>query len=282
MDRILTGVSTPIQVTFSRDGDPENPAPDSATVRILRSDGTELVPATAAVDTGTGVFLYTLTPTQTATLDLLTVEWTATFDAVPQTIVSYVEVVGGFLFTISEARNLSPLGNETAYPTVDLLAARTAAETALEEACGTAFVPRYFNTSLDGQGTTDLVLPNPYARPLSITAATVDGNTADLTGLQLYPDGTVYLPGGWAKGRRNVVLRGTYGYRYPPPRVGRATLLLAKRLLVDSPVSDRTTMFQNEDGTSQWFVTEGVRQAVFDVPQANSVIQEYGVKVGIS
>ncbi len=91
-------------------------------------------------------------------------------------------------------------------------------------------------------------------------------------------DGRVYREGGWTAGRRNVVITGTRGYPYPPPRVGRAALLLAKRFLVDSPHSDRATSITTEDGTTQFLVTAGVRQAVTDVPEANAVIEEYGLR----
>ena len=106
----------------------------------------------------------------------------------------------------------------------------------------------------------------------------------------LYDDGRLYLATGWStgwsasspgaatRGRRNVVIKGTYGYPYPPPRVSRAALLLAKRFLVDLPVSDRATSLTTQDGTTQFLVTAGVRQAITDVPECNAVIREYGVR----
>jgi hypothetical protein len=86
VDRIQQNIASTITVTLYRDGTAENPSPDSATVRIVRADGTELVAETAAIDDGTGVFAYTLSPTQTATLDTLTAAWTVEFDGVAQTV----------------------------------------------------------------------------------------------------------------------------------------------------------------------------------------------------
>jgi hypothetical protein len=279
LERILRGIETTVYATFGTDGTPTNPSPDSATVTITRDDGTVLVTDDPTADAGTGVFSYTFTTAQAASLDLFDVAWTATFNGSPQTIHTYVEVVGGFLFTEAEARAVKPLDDTNKYTDAEIIAGRTLAEAALEDACGLSFVPRYFREKVDGLGVGDVLLTKP--RPLTITAATVDGTalSADqLADLELYRDGRVYNPSGWAEGRRNVVLTGTAGFQFPPPRVGRACLLLAKRFLVDSPLNDRTTVFNHGDGSSEFFVTAGVRDAVFDVPEANAIVQDYGVR----
>ncbi len=274
MQRIIAGRSATLSYTFSVDGTATNPTPDAATVAITRADGTVLVATTAATEAGTGIVTYTLSPTQTADLDVLTVTWTATFGAASQAFTERVEIRGDYLFTIEQARRLKPLNDTTAYPTARLVEARTLAESALEDACEVAFVPTYFRVTLDGRGRTDIMLP--LSRPLTITSATVDGAAVTVDELGLYDVGRIYNPNGWAAGRRNVVITGTHGYPFAPPRVGRAALLLAKRFLVDSPVSDRTTSITTEDGTTR-FITAGERQAVFDVPECNQIVIEYGI-----
>lgn len=283
LSRVLQGSAADVSYTF-RDKAGTATAVNDASVRIVREDGTELVAPTAPVADADGLFTYTLTPAETGALDVLSVEWTATVDTYEQTATTYVEVVGGFLFSVTDARALSPLNNTTTYTTARLIEYRTIAEMALEDACGVSFVPRYFRERVDGSGTVDVLLSKP--RPLSVSSVVVGGTTSSvgtaftanqLTDLRLYPTGKLYHSSGWTEGRGNVLVKGTAGYPHPPPRVGRAALLLAKRFLVDSPISDRAISTTNDDGQVSFFVTAGVRDAVFDVPECNSVISSYGM-----
>lgn len=276
VDRILRNTAPIVQGTFSVDGTPTNAG--TVTAKITREDGTVLRSGASTTSSATGVYDLPLLSTETAALDVLAIDWTGTIGGQPQTVRTYVELVGGYLFPMADARALTPLDNTTKYPSATVLAARTLAEDALEWACGVPFVPRYFRDKFDGTGDTDLFLAR-FPRPLSIDSATIDGVAADLTSLELYPEGWAYLPNGWTQGRRNVVLKGSYGWQAPPPRVGRACLLLAKRILVDTPISDRVTSISSQvDGSTQFFVTAGVRDAVFDVPECNAVVAQYGVR----
>jgi hypothetical protein len=115
--------------------------PGTVTVGITRADGTVLVAAgSSTAGTGTAARTFNLTTTHTALLDRLRVTWTSTLKG---TLVSYVEVVGGFLFSIADARALKPLDSAVSYPTSQIVSTRLLAEQALEDACGVAFVPRY-------------------------------------------------------------------------------------------------------------------------------------------
>lgn len=272
MDRVLQG--TPATASVSWYSNDTMVDPGTVTVTITREDGTALVTGGSATGTGASLRLFSLNTTQTAALDLLRLDWTS---ATLGTLTTYIEVVGGYLFTLADARALRPLDNTTNYPAANVIAARTLAEMALEDACGVAFVPRYARETRTGKGC-DLMPKNP--RPLSLTSVTVNGSTVadavidDENGAAA---ATFYRPGGWGSGRRNVTVKYTHGYPFPPPRVGRACLLLAKRFLVDSPISDRVTTMTSSDGGTQFFVTAGVRDAVFDIPEANAVVQEYGV-----
>jgi hypothetical protein len=58
-------------------------------------------------------------------------------------------------------------------------------------------------------------------------------------------------------------------------------MLLAKRVLVETKVSDRTTLRTTTDGTTEHLVTAGVRGMIFDVPECNAVVAEYGVRDGL-
>ncbi len=258
--------------------------PATLTLTILTPAGvstTYTYGASAIVRDAAGEYSYELTFTQSGPY---TYEWRSTVPSQVQgeTIQvqpSPLDVVAGTdapYFTIGEARRLSPLGNAAVYPDAAIDAARVMAESALEEACCVAFVPREFTVQVDGRGRCDLLLP--IVRPLAISEATIDGTAVVVGDIQLYDDGRVYLERGWSVGRRNIVLTGTHGYPAPPPRVARAAMLLAKRFLVDSPVSDRATSLTTEDGTTQFLVTAGVRQAVFDVPECNAIVEQYGYR----
>jgi hypothetical protein len=268
VDRILK--DTPATATVAFYGDGAIVDPGVVTVTISREDGTVLVAAGATGGAGATARTRALPTSLTASLDVLTLTWQS---ANAGSLTTYVEVVGGFLFTEADARALKPLDNATTYPNADLLKARALAEAAIEDACRVAFVPRYAREKVDGTGTVDLLLPTP--RPLTVVAASIDGTAIIPGDVELYRDGRLYYRQGWTEGRKNVEVKWTHGYAVPPPRVGRAALLIAKRVLVDSAVSDRATSVVTDEGT-QFLVTAGVRQAVFDIPEANAVVDEYG------
>src|SRR5687767_3322430 len=115
MDRILRGTTATVSATFSVDGTGVDPVPDTATVQITRDNGTVLVATTlaASVTGQPGKFEFALTTAETALLDTLTATWVSSLGTVETTI----EVVGGFLFTIAQARAMPPLTNTTLYPT---------------------------------------------------------------------------------------------------------------------------------------------------------------------
>lgn len=281
MDRIAQGRSATLSQTIYVDGTATNPAPDSATVTITRADGTALVTSQAATDGGVGIFTYTLTPAQTTLLDTLTVAWTFTYGGQSQAITSYVEVAGGFLFTIAQARTVKPLDNTTLYTVAKIAEARTLAEQALEDACGVAFVPRYRRETVDGNGRDTLLLK---PRPRSIRSLTVGGTAVtgtDLTAIVVKPTGELYRAAGWTLGNGNVVIGYEHGHDLPPLRVGRACLLLAKLFLVDGPFDDRATSISTEDGTFS-LVTPGLRGSAFGIPEVDAVVQRYDLNVGVA
>jgi hypothetical protein len=277
--RVLRNTEPTLTFAITSDGDPAD-ADAPPTVDVLREDGTSLVDdaATTAGQAGDGLYTYPLAAANTAQLDALTVRLNATINGDAHRFDFIVEVAGGHLFTIAEARSLDPLGDEATYPLEDILAARIAVEAALEDACGVAFVPRYARAKLDGNGKTDLLLPN--VEPRALIAVTVDGTALDsgeLAEVELLEEGVLYRAAGWAEGRRNVEVKYEHGFSRVPGRVNRAALQLARHVLVDSPISDRTTSLTTEDGTVQVFVTPGVRGAVFAIPEANAVVVQYGM-----
>jgi hypothetical protein len=287
MDRILQGVASTIQVELTRDGTPEDPAPDSATVQIVRwSDGTTVYSGAAIdIDVPPGVFAHTLSPTDTALLDRFTATWTFTFDSFVQTVQTVVEVVGGFLFTIADARANPALTNTTTYPTASIVAMRTTVEDALEHACSRAFVPRYTRETFSGTGTTTVVLSRPDVRSIrSVTVAGTAYTAGDLANVAFSPSGELYSPLGWTVGASNIVVGYEHGMPYTPPEVSRAAITLAKMWLVGqrNPIDDRAITFNTTDGGTYSLAVPGRNGSVFGQPDVDAVIGRYDMTVGIA
>lgn len=275
MQRIARGNSATLTHTFYVDGVATNPTPDAATVTITGDDGTAIVTAQSATDTGTGTASYTLTPAQTATLDILTVSWTATFGSQSQTFTDYVEIVGGFLFSVAEARALAPLSSTTSYPIARIVDVRTVVEEAIEDACGVAFVPRYKRELLSGTQTRSLIVEQPRVRSVRVVkrdgVALVAG---DLATISVDDAGILDYPGGWIWGAGNYDVAYEHGYTYPPGRIKQAALTLARSWLVDGPMDERTTAFTTPDGTFT-LSTAGMRGAVFGIPEVDAAVNAY-------
>lgn len=248
--------------------------PGDVTATITRADGSVLVEDVAAAGSGVDERTLSLDAGQLAELADLTVTWQS--DDLGE-LTTHAHVVGGFMFTVNGARALKPLDNTVSYPLESILAARTLAEMALEETCAVAFVPRFHRETLGGKGTTKLFTGQPL--PRRVISATIAGtalNAGELAELQVDPArGFIWRPAGWPAGERNVVIEYEHGHPSPPANGPRAALLLAKRYLVDSPVNDRATTLINQDGTTQFLVTAGVKGAVFDLPEVNAFVSGF-------
>lgn len=97
MKQVVKDRSATISVTFTVDGVATDPVPATATLDILRRDGTVLVPAGTATTkppSTTGKFTFVLTPAQTAQFDRLTARWTANLVGQVQTLETQVDVIG--------------------------------------------------------------------------------------------------------------------------------------------------------------------------------------------
>ena len=276
LERVLRNTSANLSATFEVDGVPTDPSPDAATVEIIRDNGTTLVAETAATPGGVGKFTYTLTPTHTAQLDILTVRWQATLNGAEQTITSTVEIVGGFLFNLAQIRAAPYALNATDYPNDLVVDARTLAEQRIEDACGVAFVPRYRRETLSGPGGPVLLVGAPRLR--TIRTATVDGTaltSTELAEVTYSAAGTAYWRNKWLEGANNVVVAYEHGHDSVPGPVSRAALLLAKHYLTETPFDARHTSVSTEDGTFT-LATPGLRGSVTGLPEVDQVISEYG------
>lgn len=272
MDRVVRGRGATLYHTFYVNGVPTDPSPDAAKVTITTDEGVAVVTDADAIEEGTpGRVSYTLTPDQVAAVDRLTLTWTADFGGYPQVFTDVVEIVGGVYFTIAEARALSPLGDQTTYQQQDLVAARTAAEQAIEEECGLSFVPRYDRAVVNGDNTYGVRLPQPFVR--SVRWAKVAGVTRDVSQVTGGGAGYIYDTAWWPRGWGNIQVGYEHGMDAPPEGVKRAALQYARDLLVQASsqsiapgaeriiTDDGTIVFGSGQATNR-FAAAGVADAL--------------------
>jgi len=237
--QIVAGVTSTLE-WWNLDEDGEGAAADgTVTAGIVRADGTELIASGAATTAGTGDdvgrYTYTLDATDSTTLDVLTVSWSIDGTEVATTT---VEVVGGFLFTVKEARDShEDLENEDDYPTPMIVKYRAITEAELNWICDRSFTPRFRRLTLDGTGETVLRVPDNDLR--TVSAVTVDGTaytTDEVTALKVYQHQRIEQVIGdvWPLDQENVVIAYSYGLDRPFPDLKEAALERFRELLWSS------------------------------------------------
>jgi hypothetical protein len=242
VQRILRGTAATLRSTkLNSEGEPVTPG--TVTVEVTRWDGSVVIAAGTATVVDGNERTIALTPAQTADLDLLRATWNDTGDN--STWTTTAEIVGGFFFSIAEARDSDKtLEDAVKYPAAKILATRADVEDECERICGQAFVPRFATyTALGGV----LVLPHPELRRLR--SLSVDGTAytaAQLEDLFTDESGIVYVTG-----RGRVTVSYEHGMDAPPPDLKRAALIRLRSLLnmSKSAVPDRATSFSTETGT---------------------------------
>lgn len=266
---ILRNTSATISATLSVDGTETDPSPDSATVTVIRDDGTELVAETAAADGGTGVFTYQLSPSETAQVDVLRAAWKMTVAGQEQTLATFHPIVGGYLCPLAAISEAVVAAGGSAPDVEDLRRRRDEAERALEDACGVAFRPSYAREILRGDGRADLLLHRPQAR--TILATSFAGEALDLDELELVGD-VVRRSAGWT---RDAIVSIAYehGYSSPPEPITRAAVALAAFYFENS--TDRVSRFR-EDDQEVWLTVGGIGNAETSIPEVNQAIRAYG------
>lgn len=260
LSRVLRTTPATLSHTFKVDETPTSAG--AVTVAVKRLDGTTV--ASGAATAGTpGQYSYALAGQ--AELDTLTVDWSGSLG----TERDVVEIVGGHLFDLAEARSQPPPLDATKYPTATLRAKRVEVEVECERICGVAFVPRYERVVLDGSGGEPLVLPRVEIR--AVRSVSIGG--AITTGVDFDPAGVIYRAGGasWPAGRRNVLVEYEHGYDAPPEDLKMAAMLrLRSRLtMTSSGVPDRAiTWTAAEGGTYRIALPSKTKTGVPDVDAA--------------
>lgn len=273
--RVLRTAAAAMSHTFFVDETPTS-ASVGVVVTVKRLDGT--IVSTGAGVLGTpGVYTYTV-PAQ-STLDTLTVEWVATsIGGAVVTATDYVEVVGGYLFGLAEARALKPALDLTDYPTSMLATRRVEVEQEAERICRQAFVPRYARETLSGNGTDRLGTSRQMLRTLrSVTVSGVAWTAPVLATVAVSDSGMLRLPlgGVWPEGAGNIVVELEHGLDYPPEEIRTAgmTRLRSRLTPTSSGVPDRAVSWNTQDGGTFRISMPDAEST--GVPAVDAVYQRY-------
>jgi hypothetical protein len=283
VERVVRNRSFTLYKTFYVDGAAADPT-GTPTVTVTRlSDGSVVTTGAVTNEAAAGTWSVTVAATVNTLLDTLTVDWSGVVNGTAQEYLDTVEVAGGTLFTLAEARAFG-ITTGTAVD-ADVMDMRTTVEQEIEKACGCAFVPRYALETLNGSGSSSILL-----RPLisRVRSATVDGSAfsaGDLTGLSLGLTGTVYSASRtWSCGSSNVVVGYEHGYGDTPHGIKRAALILAKDWLGgrNSPIDERATTFGADNGISYSLAVAGRNGSHVGIPEVDATIDRYSLSVGIA
>lgn len=193
-----------------------------------------------------------------------------------------VDPANDAIATLAELRKFEPLDDEAKYLDDDVLAVRDAVIEALERECRVSFIRREHTEPFEDSVPMPMVAlswgtgrehPGPSISAASVNAVVLDVDA--VATLRVGRGGLVSRPYG---GFGNVAeLTYEQGYVVCPGRVARAVKLLTRDWLVenvDDSIPSRATAWSAGENTYQ-LVTAGVREAIFDLPEANAVVQRY-------
>lgn len=269
MEQVL--INTPATLSESWYVDGVLVDPGVVTVTITRADGTVLAAAAATSGSGAVARTYNLAALSTGQMDRLTADWVSPTHG---TLTSYVEIVGGFYFSVSEFKARYPNDSTVQDLTASQVAeARRTAEEIIEQACNVAFVPRALTLTVSGQRSTKLALPLYLLR--TIESASIDGEVQDVSDYRV-AGGAVYRWTSWPRNPSNVAIVVTHGYDFPPRRIKDAAMTLAYHRAVKGPIDDRATSIPaGEAGGVITLLTPGVQGAVTGIPEVDAAILAY-------
>ncbi|SEB43559.1 hypothetical protein SAMN04489727_1724 [Amycolatopsis tolypomycina] len=282
--RVTVGQAVTLQHVFLVNEDTPTDAAGDVTVTVKDPAGATVVSGTA-VHGSTGTYTFVLPPQSAVTR--LTVTWAATVGGFATSAAELVEVAGGVFFTIPYIRAAdSQLADTEKYPTPVLVAARLETEIECEDICGRAFVPRYWQETLDGTGTSDVLLGRPDVRTILSAAASqraglprVPFTEAELAALAVTSDGMLRRTdvAFWPEGVGNVDLGYVYGLDAPPQPLREAALVRLRALANKhrTMVPDRATSFTSVDGGT-YRLTLPKRRST-GIPDVDAVYARYGL-----
>jgi hypothetical protein len=298
--RLLRDTANNLEIDFTDAGTPVD-ADGTVTVTIVGADGTALftdTPAGKVTPPAFGRYRKVLSPANLPDVELLTCTWKGTFSGAADQLITQAEVVGGYLFTLAEARAFNPrqqaagpLADTARHPDAAVLDEHWSLADDFELICGASFFPRFGRAVLSGwDALPDLrtgswvptCLQLPHRKVTSLLSLTVDGVAYDAGALAQVSgnergvlrrlDGTR-----WPTGAENVVACYTHGYASVPGPITRAALLLTASHLAGGDVNPRAMAITNELGTTQ-LATAGYGRWEYGLPEADAILRRYARK----
>lgn len=288
VERILRNTPSTLSVTFYGDTSPID-ADSTVTVTIIRPDGTALATNAATQhvgSAGSGQYKYELAPQ--AVLRKLAVAWTGNFAGVAGTITTYVEIVGGFYFTLYEARNSDKViaSDTVKYSNEILKDARLFVETEFERICDRAFVPRGAYETIAGLNSDSIVLEHPeITKIVSLTVDGIDwtskpliasGKQLSLVEGSLFTAASFYAP--------NIKIEYEYGPAQAPVDIKRAGLKRLRSIVLgqQSTIDERATLMSVPDIGTFSLATPGRGNSFTGYPEIDVVLQDRQWAAGVS
>ena len=283
MTKLLQNRAATISVIVTDQNGTPVDATANPTVVVRDGGGTQIASGASTKPVGTtGTYEFGLTPPQTAVLDSCSAVWSYTRDGSAEQTTTAFEVVGGFYFSIAEAREFdnAAMGDTSRYPASVIAAGRELVEDHIEYLCGVAFVPRATRVVIDGTDDSVLVA---LTRPREILSASIDDvalTSGQLANIAIYPEGRLVYPS-WIAGELNVKIHVVHGHDEPPEPIKRAALILLRNRLVASNIDDRAVAFTDELGTRQLAVA-GRRGQPTGIPDVDAAIAQYSERAPIA
>ncbi|MEU9059015.1 hypothetical protein AB0D13_09100 [Streptomyces sp. NPDC048430] len=205
-----------------------------------------------------------------------TVDWTAAGLAVDR---GGFEVVGGFLFTLPEARGSDvDLADKDRFPTAELRHYREVVEDEFETITARSFVPRTTRVEVEADGSSGLYLG--YFDVTGLEAVDGPSGAEDVAGWAVDRMGFVRAPYDLPEGARYTVTF-VYGFGQVPEDVKRAGLLRLRSVLTAerSGIPDRATAFVAAEGGNFTLATAGRNGYETGIPEVDATLGRYTYRI---
>jgi hypothetical protein len=271
--RFLSGRAASVSHTFLNDEDVITVP--SVSVDVWRnSDPSTYVTQVTNITPVNGVYTVTI-PNDKATQGVYTARWTGT--GYQET--SSFEIVGGFLFTVPQARAGDVELEDTArFPAADIRGYREVIEAEFERITGRSFTPRTAIVEFQADGTdTAYVGLHDCAALVALSGPNGALTVADyhlddsglLSGLQSFCEGD----------RLTAVI--DYGFRVVPDDVARVGILRLRTMLAAerSGVPDRAVTFVAAEGGNFTLATAGRSGWETGIPEVDATLSRYTYRI---
>lgn len=205
-----------------------------------------------------------------------TVEWVAGTTATDR---DRFEVVGGFLFSLPEARGSDmDLADSERFPTAELRHYREVVEDEFERITGRSFVPRTARVEVEADDTPTLFLG--YFDVIALKGVNGPSGPVDVTGWTVDPYGSLRAPYALVDGDRYTVAF-TYGFAQVPEDAKRAGLLRLRSVLSAerSGIPDRATAFVAAEGGNFTLATPGRNGYETGIPEVDATLSRYKYRI---